>query len=40
MIKITEQPIDASEFITAVNKKENGGLAVFLGHGARLHWSD
>ena len=31
MIKITEQPIDASEFITAVNKKENGGLAVFLG---------
>ena len=31
MIKITEQPIDAAEFIAAVNRKENGGLAVFLG---------
>ena len=31
MIKITEQPIDAAEFIAAVNRKQNGGLAVFLG---------
>ena len=31
MIKITEQPIDAAEFIAAVNRKDNGGLAVFLG---------
>ena len=31
MITITEQPLDATGFITEINRKHNGGLAVFLG---------